>query len=42
MTFSCPFCTFECDDFDESDNHFTEHVAEYQGSQTQEFERYSE
>ena len=41
MTFDCPFCNWESDDFDETDEHFTEHVCEYQHEQEIEFGEYS-
>lgn len=42
MTMSCPFCTHQSDDFEDSDEHFTEHVTEYQMSQQEEFGEYSQ
>jgi hypothetical protein len=41
MTFSCPFCTHEDEDFNESDEHLSEHFAEYQMAQEEEFGQYS-
>ena len=40
--FQCPNCWFTTRDFEESDQHFEEHLVEYQSEQDNAFGRYSE
>lgn len=41
QTFTCPICTFSCESFEESDEHFTEHCSEYQQEQESVFGKFS-
>ena len=42
MSFSCPFCNWSSEDFDETDEHYTEHITEYQQSQNEFFGKFSQ
>lgn len=39
--FSCPMCTFSTDNYEESDEHLTEHMTEYQSLQEDVFGKFS-
>lgn len=41
MSFNCPFCNWETDDFDESDSHYEKHITEYQMEQQEAFGDFS-